>query len=401
MAGPGLRRPRAGALLGGLGFLLIGWTGLLVPSLIRSVEGQFGQTDAGLGLFYFLAAGAYAVGSFGGGFATERLGRRSVMSLSMLLIGTGLVAMGTVPSWTLFLLAALPLGVGSGAIDGGVNGLVLDLYPTSRGQALNRFHLFFSLGALATPLVVGRLIESGVGWQTVILGTTLVVFPLAGLFALAPMPSGRHSRVEDDPGGEDVEGGGRVNAPIAYALPLILLGVAIACYVASEIGVSSWLVRYLAAAPLGTATAALSLYWAGLTLGRLVSARVADRFDHRRLAVASSLLAATATTLALVAPSIELSVALFGVAGFASGPIYPLIMAIGGDRYPDRSAAVSGFLAGSAVLGSIAYPPVMGLMSVTIGLPAAMFGTALLGLACAAALTLSGRVAGSAAGAAA
>jgi hypothetical protein len=32
-------------------------------------------------------------------------------------------------------------------------------------------------------------------------------------------------------------------------------------------------------------------------------------------------------------------------------------------------------------------------MSVTVGLPAAMFGTALLALACAAALTLSGRVA--------
>ena len=391
MTGSGPRRPRLAALLGGVGFLVIGWTGLLVPSLIRSVEGQFGQTDAGLGLFYLLDAVAYMVGSFVGGFATERLGRRWVMSLSTLLIGAGLVAMGTAPSWTLFLLAALPLGLGSGAVDGGVNGLVLDLYPTSRGQALNRFHLFFSLGALATPLVVGRLVESGVAWQTVILGTTLVVVPLAILFGLAPMPSGRHRGVGQGPG-DEAEGGG-AGAPIAYALPLILLAVAIACYVASEIGVSSWLVRYLAAVPLGTATAALSLYWAGLTLGRLVSARVADRFDHRRLAIGSSLFAATATILALMAPSIEASVVLFGLVGFASGPIYPLIMAIGGDRYPDRSAAVSGFLAGSAVLGSIAYPPVMGLMSVTIGLPAAMFGTALLALACAAALTLSGRVA--------
>jgi fucose permease len=277
----------------------------------------------------------------------------------------------------------VPLGLGSGAVDGGVNGLILDLYPTSRGQALNRLHLFFSLGALTTPLAVGRLIDAGVAWQAVIVGTTLVAFPLAALFAVATMPSGRR------PGGTDGGGG----APIAYALPLILLGVAIACYVASELGVSNWLVRFLDAAPLSTATAALSLYWAGLTVGRLVSARFADRFDHLRLATASILVAAVAIVAAVFVPSIGLSVALFGLVGFASGPVYPLIMAIGGDRFPDRSAAVSGFLAGTAVVGSIVYPPVMGFLSVTVGLTVAMLGTALLGFACAGALVFSGRAA--------
>lgn len=377
---PILERRGAAAVLGGIGFLLIGWTGLLVPSLIRSVEGAFGQTDAGIGLFYFLDAGAYVSGSLVGGFLTERLGRRVVLSSAVGLLALGLGAMGTVPSWPLFLFAALPLGLGSGAIDGGVNGLYLDLYPTSRGAALNRVHLFFSLGALATPLVVGQLVGAGVAWQAVILGTTVVAIPVAILFGLTRLPSGRHIRAEDGSA-----------APISYALPLILLGVAIGCYVASELGVSSWLVRYLSAAPLSTATVALSLFWAGNLAGRLVSARFADRFDHLRLAIASSLVAATTLVMALVAPSLELSVALFAVVGFAAGPIYPLIMAIGGDRFPDRSAAVSGFLAGTAVIGSIVYPPIMGLMSVTIGLTAAMLGSALLGFASAAALIVSGR----------
>ncbi len=385
MARPVIRRPRAAAVLGGLGFLLIGWSGLLVPSLIRSVEGQFGQTDAGLGLFYFLDAIGYVVGSFGGGYAVERLGRRTVLSSAAVLLGISLLAMGTVPSWALFLLAALPLGVGSGAIDGGVNGLILDLYPTSRGQALNRLHLFFSLGALSTPLAVGRLIDAGVSWQAVILGTALVAFPLAAFLGLTAMPSGRR--------GVGGHPGGGAGAPIVYALPLILLGVAIGCYVASEIGVSSWLVRFLDAAPLSTATGALSLYWAGLTVGRLVSARFADRFDHLRLATGSILVAAGAIVVAIFVPSIGLSVLLFGLVGFASGPVYPLIMAIGGDRFPDRSAAVSGFLAGTAVVGSIVYPPVMGFLSVTVGLTVAMLGTALLGFACAGALIYSGRAA--------
>ena len=76
--------------------------------------------------------------------------------------------MATAPSWTAFLVTAIPFGLGLGAIDGGMNGLILDLYPASRGRALNLLHLCFSLGALASPLVVGRLVEAGSAWQTVV-----------------------------------------------------------------------------------------------------------------------------------------------------------------------------------------------------------------------------------------
>ena len=71
--------------------------------------------------------------------------------------------MATVPTWGLFLALAIPFGLGSGAIDGGMNGLVLDLYPDGRGRALNLLHLFFSLGALASPLVDRAPGRSGCG----------------------------------------------------------------------------------------------------------------------------------------------------------------------------------------------------------------------------------------------
>ena len=47
------------------------------------------------------------------------------------------------------------------------------------------------------------------------------------------------------------------------AIPLLVLAVAIGCYVACEVGVSNLLVRFLAEAPAATATSALGLYWAG------------------------------------------------------------------------------------------------------------------------------------------
>jgi fucose permease len=375
-----LRRTDAAAVLACAGLLLVGWTGLLVPSLIRSIEADFGQSDAGIGVFFFVNSVAYVGGSLVGGFLTERFGRRSVLPLAVVLIVVGLAGLATVPSWALFLVAAIPFGLGGGAIDGGANGLILDLYPTSRGRALNLLHLFFSLGALASPLVVGRLVEAGVPWQAVVLGTAAASLPLAALLAVVDLPPGRHARSN-----------GASAARIGLAWPLIALAVAIACYVGSEIGVSNWLVRFLDTATLGLATSALALFWGCLALGRLASARWSDRFDHARFAAIASLVAAVALLAAVLVPSLPASIVLFGLVGFAFGPVYPLIMAVGGDRYPARSAAVSGFLSGFAVVGAIIYPPLMGFVSVGVGLAAAMGGAAILSLVCGIVLLLVGR----------
>jgi fucose permease len=388
------RSAAAAGILGCVAFVLIGWSGLLIPSLIRSVKDAFDQSDAGIGLFYLVFAVAYATGSLGGGLATERLGRRTVLSLAAAVHGLGLVVLGIAPAWGVFLLATAPAGLGAGAIDGGVNGLILDAFRSGRGRALNLLHVFFSLGALSAPLAVGRLVEAGVEWGTIVASTGIAAFLVSGLFLVVGMPPGRRARAPEpalatsrSASGHTLSGhaGGRM------ALPLILLGFAIAAYVASEVGVSNWLVRFLEPAPLTLATTGLALFWAGLTLGRLVSARIADRLDHVRFAIASVVAMSVALAGAIVVPSTEASIGLFALAGFASGPVYPMIVAIGGDRYPDRSAAVSGFLSGAAVAGSVIYPPIMGFLSVTVGLTVAMLGNVVLGLACAGALFLVGR----------
>jgi OFA family oxalate/formate antiporter-like MFS transporter len=368
---------RGGALFGYVGFILLGWSGLLLPSLVRSIEHDFGQSDAGIGVLYFLTAASYAAGSFGGGVLVERFGWRRVLGGATLLAGFGLGIQAVVPSWELFLLATLPRGLGSGAIDGGGNGLFLDLYRTGRGRALNLLHLFFSLGAFASPLVVGQLVDARVPWQVILVLSGLAWLPLAVLIWIADLPAGHRAKGETEP-----------RATLRPLLPLLLLGIAIATYVGAEIGVSNWLVRFLEAAPLTVATLALALFWGGLTLGRLLSAVVADRFDHASLAIGSVLVASVALVAAILAPVLPVAIALFAFVGFAYGPVYPLIMAIAGERFPGRAAAVSGFLAGTSVVGSIVYPPIAGFLSVTVGLTVAMLGMAALGFVCAGALVV-------------
>ncbi len=383
----------AAGIVGCLTLLAIGWTGLLIPSLIRSIKTTFEQTDAGIGTIYLAYALAYAGASFGGGALTERLGRRLVLGGAVLLHGAGIAGLGLAPTWTVFVGAALVAGAGAGSLDGGANGLVLDVYREGRGRAMNLLHVSFSVGALAAPVTMGALVASGVPWQTVAIGTGAIVALLAIAYAVVPMPSGRRASRQVGSTTEFASTAAGASVPRLLAGPLLLLGIAIAAYVAAEVGVSNWLVRFLEPAPLTTATFALSLYWAGLTVGRLLASAIADRFEHLRFTVACTIAMAALTAVAILAPSLPLSIAAFGVAGIASGPVFPMIVALGGERYPERSAAVGGALTGMAVAGSVLYPPAMGFLSVTVGLTVAMLGTVLMGLASAVALVWFGRVA--------
>ncbi len=376
------RRRESAFALGCWSFVLLGWSSLIVPSLAREVEEGFGQTDVGLGFFYLLTAIAYAVGSVSGGMATERVGRRSAYSAGAGLLGVGLIAQGVVPDWSAFVLFGIVRSLGAGAMDGGGNGLVIDLYRSERGGRLNLLHLFFSLGALAAPFALAARDLAGLSWQTVVVASGLAALPLAVALALTDLADGRAR-----PG---LAAGGRPSRLLS--LPLVVLAVAIACYVASELGVSNWLVRFLDTAAPAAATSALGLYWAGLAAGRLAGSRVADRFDHLRLGIVASLACAAALVGAVAVPSVGVSIALFAIVGFASGPIFPLIVAVGGERFPGRAAAVAGLMVAASVVGSVVYPPLMGVMSVSVGLPVAMLGAAAMAVACAAALAAVGRM---------
>ena len=385
---PTADRRLAAGITGSLTLFVIGWTGLLVPTLIRSIKQAYDQTDAGIGVAYFAYSVAYATGSVLGGQIMERIGRRAVLVGAAVLHGVGIAGFGLAPSWPLFLVAMLPAGVGAGCLDGGSNGLVLDVYRDGRGRAMNLLHVWFSVGALLSPLLIGRAVEGGLSWEAVMVLSALPLSGLAVAYALVPMPSGRRGRVAPASSAIPAAAGRLLSGP------LILLGVAIASYVAAEIGVSNWLVRFLEPAPIATATLALSLTWAGATVGRLLSSVIADRFDHLRFTFVCIVLMGLAIGLAIAAPTLPLSIAMFTLAGVASGPVFPMIVALGGERYPDRSAAVGGALVGCAVVGSTIYPPAIGFLSVTVGLPIAMAGNALLCLVGAAALVAFGRTDG-------
>ncbi len=355
-------------------FVLLGWTVVLLPSLIRSVEADFQQTDAAFGVLYFVSAVLYTGGSLGGGFLTERAGRRLVLAGSACLMAIGLAGESLAPTWAALLAAALFVSLGAGAIDGGMNGLVLALFSDERGGAMNRLHLAYSLGALVAPAALGQFVSTGVHWRVLVLAPALVALALSALLATTRMPSGRHGVLTiqtDQPPDITTE---------QSLLPFAGLAFAIGGYVAAEASVASWLVKALPDVTVASATGALSIFGGGLALGRLLSSRIADCVNGLVFTVSCITVASTALVLAIVTPSFPLAVVLYGLSGLGFGPVYPMIMAMGGTIYPHRLATLSGGLAGAASVGAIAYPPLIGLLSARIGIGGGLIGAGLIGI---------------------
>lgn len=354
----------------------------LVPSLIRVIKGNFGQTDAGIGLLFLLIALFYAAGAFVSGILAGVVGRRVLLAGSALMIAAGLLSEGLAQAWPTMLVGVSLCGAGVGSIDASVNGVIMDVAAPGRGSALSRLHLFYSVGALAAPLVIGSLVGAGVGWRVVVGMTAVAAFamvlPIRAVGAVSPRSQTALAAADR-------------TASVDFRIPLAILGVAIACAVATEMGVSSWIVGFLVDEPMSVATFGLGLFWAGHASGRLVAARIADRFHPVAFAAACIVFSAVALVTAVVGPRGAVQVALFAAVGFGIGPTYPMIMAVAATLYPHHAAAVSGFLTAAGIGGSVVYPPLMGFLSGSAGLGAGMLGAAVLAVASGVAIIVAGR----------
>ena len=371
------------------GFALAGWAGLFVPSLIRVLEADFDRSDAEFGLLYLVSALLFAVGALSSGLVAGRVGRRPVYASAALLIAAGMALEVVAPGWLVFLAGVGLTGAGCGVVVTVGSSIVMDVAAPGSGGTLSRLHVFYSVGALVAPVAIGVLVGLGIEWR-LLAGAT----GLAGL-ALAE-PLSRAGAVPPRPrapvGTTSVPH--LTGTPARLRLALAALGLAIACYVAAESGVSSWLVGFLADEPMTAATLALSLFWAGIAAGRVTASRIADRFDPVRFTVSCAVAGGIAILAAVGLASGPIRIGLFLAAGFAFGPVYPMIMSVAGSLFPHRAAAVAGIVATMGVVGSITYPPLVGLIAGVAGLGAGMLGSALLIACSGGTVIVAGRLAG-------
>jgi fucose permease len=166
-----------------------------------------------------------------------------------------------------------------------------------------------------------------------------------------------------------------VTALAALRRPIVRLHVAIFfVYTGIEVTAGQWVYSWLTEGRgISTTIAGLcvTLFWGGLTAGRIAFGFVARRVDAGRILRWATWAAPLAAGLLALQPPVALTMAACAALGFALGPVYPMMIAVTPARVgPDAAAHAIGFQVSAATLGIAVLPPAAGWVARSAGLAA-------------------------------
>lgn len=324
---------------------------------------RVGVDMAGQGdVFLLLYAGIFAATLLVGPLV-DHLGCKAVLTGSSLLVTLAMLGFLAADSFRLAAGAAFLLGLGGGGLNTTTNVLVSDLFDENRAARLNVLGTFFGVGALCIPLAAAGLAARRSIPQLIASATALAALNTAS-YALLTFPRPHHAeRVAWTRALEVVRYPG-----------LLFFGAILLFQSGSEAAVGAWTSTYV-----GTmgwdpkvATWVLAGYWAALMTGRLASARLPARLSKRLVLIASGLGSIAGCTLLLSASSIVAVTSGVVLLGLSHANVFPVTLAMVGDRYSRFTGTVFGLLFAIALVGGMAFSWGVGQVSQPFGLRTGM-----------------------------
>jgi fucose permease len=337
---------------------------LVIPGSHQADLARALQLDlAESGLIASVLAAGIGVGVVGAGPLFDRMRRRPLFVASFALAALGLLTVSADMSFERWLLHMALVGVGIGAYDTLINAAVVERYRERSAKPMSLIHAMAAVGAIAGPLLAAAFAARGAWIGTFhAIGAAHLALGAWGLFLRFPDPQ---------PHAEHVEHHARSLPAIALAL-LPIAAVAFA-YVGVEASMTMFAVPYASGAlslPATRGATAISAFWLGLLLGRVGVLALPLALDARTLVLAG--LFAAAALVAGIASQLGVVEATFLVTGVGIGCVYPLVMALAGQRVPWARGMAAGLAAGAGALGGTAVPWLTGALGDALGVAAAL-----------------------------
>lgn len=343
-----------GTVYGGGLALGIGLVSVPAAATILTAADGYGLSSSQYGSIYLpLFLGAVVASLFAPGLARHH-GLRTILLAGFLAVAAAmgvfaLSSLATGVHWLAFAMVLVTtglLGLGFGATLTAINAYAASFFPRRSETALTALHTLLGTGTALAPLVVS-LLAGGGQWWLLPVGVAVAMFLLAGLARTQPLVLAAAG------GGADAAMGagaviralpGRFWIWIAFAL---LYGVCETLY-------GNWGTIYLNQqrdVPLASANLALAVFWATVTIGRLLVALISTRIPPAKIFRFLPVLIAVALAAVALAPGATLGIAAFGLAGFACSACLPLSIGTASGESPRFVETVSGWMVASYMTG--------------------------------------------------
>lgn len=343
-----------------LAFIGLGLPDSLLGAAWPMIYPQFGVPVSSMGLLSMIISAGTILSSLNSSRLTRALGAGKVTLLSTALTAIALLGFGMSRSLWQLCFWAVPYGLGAGSVDAALNNYVALHYAS---RHMNWLHCMWGVGTIIGPSLMSAALTGGHGWSGGYLLTALVQGLIVAVLLLSLPLWGRPT-----------SGNGSETETFALSLREVLaipgakeVMLCFFGYCALESTAGLWAASYLTLArdiPAETAAGFAALFYLGITAGRAVSGWIAPRLgDDGMIRLGLWGIGLGLAALLLPGPAV-VSLAGLVIIGLGCAPIYPSIIHSTPAHFgAHRSQAVIGVQMASAYVGSMAMPPLFGLMA--------------------------------------
>jgi fucose permease len=354
-------------------FVSLGLPDSLFGAAWPSISAATETSNVTAGIYSFVASSATIVSSVFAAKLIKKLGTGGLTILSILLTAAALISLPLAvdsarPFW-IICLAGFELGLGGGAIDAALNSYVA-LHFSER--IMNAMHCVFGLGTASTPIIYAQILNVNGNWEEGYLAVAAVqiIIAVSLIFAL-PL----WDKVPKNAYAAELEAANEAGVDTSRYRDLIKIkgiweaGLAFHFYSGYEAVVGLWAATYIykiRGTGLEAAAGYASLYYFGLTAGRLLTSVLSRRISAGVITICGNFVSGLGVLLLLLPlPDIAAGAALFLI-GMGSGPFYPGLMF----RVPKIAGAqnavpATGLAMVFAYTGFTLFPAITGMMPIS------------------------------------
>lgn len=319
---------------------------------------EFGVPNAYVGILNIPGALAYMLSSALLGTILHRIGTGMLLIYSTILVGTGLTWYALSPNFWFLIPAVALIASGSGAIDAALNLFAAQNLPP---RYMSWLHAFYGVGALVGPFLMAIIFGMGQSWRWGYASVAFIIWIMALIFVVtrghwAADPDAEESHHDEQ--STAVSGAQVLRMPRVQLSLLMMMGGAVIECLASLWTASILVNRF----DVSTSKAALgvALYWIGLTGGRILIPIIWPNATPIRIQRVSTAVV-LAGALAMIPPSLPLSIVGIALIGVGIASIFPIAMTITANRFgPAVSQHAVGYMVSASTIAFSVLPFISG-----------------------------------------
>ncbi len=348
-----------------IAFIGLGVPDSLIGSAWPAIHTEMNIPVEAVSILTFIISGCTVLSSMFSAGILNKFGTAKVTAFSTAMTAAALFGFSVAPSFRFMIPLAVILGLGAGAIDSGLNNYVA---LHCKASHMNFLHCFYGVGVTLSPYLMSQAL-SDVGWRGGYRYAFYVQVTIT-LLLIVSLPLWKKTTAAEQT--EEEKSENLTLLQMAKKPEVLEVWIIMLATNAIEYACGVWGSTYLVTEKGFQAehgALALTLYYAGMSVGRFVSGLLSDKINTwKRIGIGSAVLAPAIAIMLLPLPGAFAVVGLFFV-GLGNGSVYPNMIHLTPHNFgKEVSQSIMGSQIAFAYIGVMLAPPLVSLISSLFGI---------------------------------